>query len=523
ILVDDRSEMDRETNDLLQVLGLSHLLSISGLHVGIIATLFFSLLLFLFKRSVRLTTLFPVKKIAAGVTFVPVLLYILMANAPSPAVRTGIMVSCYLASLIFYRELKPWNTLSAAALLLLAWSPVVLFERSFQLSFLAMIGLLTILIAPPFEKKGMLAKTALISLATLLMTAPIASSFSQTFSLAGLLCNFVAIPLFSFILLPLAFCGGFLGLLFPPIGSFFMKMAGLLSDLFFRGMDFILPWMTKLAWPVSLTTTEMILFYLFLGSVILFCFRPENFRKKIVLSSLTLVLFLTTFIFPFVSPLFSDQLKVHFLDVGEGDSILVEFPGGPRWLVDTGGFLIPPKPGEPEPFNTGERVVLPYLLRHRIYHLDKIFITHSHPDHEGGLPPLLKKISVGEVRHSPARTEPLTINGVRVEELYPSQAVDFSNNNDSLVLRLSYGKHSFLLTGDLEADGEKRLLAIGKNLHSTILKVPHHGSNTSSTLPFLEAVRPELAVISCGYKNLFHFPRPEVLERYKELGIPVVR
>ncbi|MDO8462558.1 MAG: DNA internalization-related competence protein ComEC/Rec2 [Deltaproteobacteria bacterium] len=546
LLIDDRSGLTPPMTETLQTLGLSHLLSISGLHISMVTTSFFALLLFLFKRSYRLTLLFPVKKIAAAASFIPLLFYLLLSGSPPAALRAAVMVSLYLTALIFDKEKDLWNVLAAAALLLLAWEPTLLFERSFQLSFLAVIGITFVLTEERFKNRNVIIRTLLISTSTLLLTAPVAAAFASQFTLAGLFCNFWAIPFVGFLILPLTFAGAITTFIFSPLGDLFFQAALFLSHLFLTTLSLILPYFEKVAIPVSFTNPEIILFLLslfLLGLVI-------HFRKCWWWVLLSFLLFSGLFLYPFFSPLWSSSLRVHFLDVGEGDAALVEFPKGVKWLVDSGGFLIPPKSGEKQPFDIGQNVLVPYFLKKRIYYLDRIILTHPHPDHYGGMLSVIRKISVGEIWMTEAtfpdqtfinlmneirkqgipihfvssKETVFTVNGVRGEILYP----DFYNpqwnlNDNSIVLKLTFGEISFLLTGDIEREGEKRMSQLGPQIRSTILKVPHHGSNTSSSTPFLEAVQPALAVMSVGWKNPFHFPRPEVLERYEREKIKLLR
>jgi competence protein ComEC len=201
-------------------------------------------------------------------------------------------------------------------------------------------------------------------------------------------------------------------------------------------------------------------------------------------------------------------------------------------------------------FDPGERIVAPYLWSHKIMHLDYIALSHPDRDHFGGLIFLVRNFSPAEfwtagansqdatygelldaVRASSARqwlcdsaTPAMTIAGVTVRCVGPVHGVpEVKRNNSSMVLRLAYGGLAFLFTGDVEAKGERELIASVAELHATILKVPHHGSHTSSTQDFINAVHPGVAVISLGYLNHFHFPAPEVIQRYRADGVQVLR
>ncbi|MEJ2024576.1 MAG: ComEC/Rec2 family competence protein, partial [Deltaproteobacteria bacterium] len=246
---------------------------------------------------------------------------------------------------------------------------------------------------------------------------------------------------------------------------------------------------------------------------------------------------------------FEDSLRVTFLDVGKGNSALVEFPKGKKMIIDGGGF----SRGD---FDVGEMVVAPFLWHSKILEVDYLVLSHPQSDHMNGLRFIAEHFHPKEFWYSgdavdvPAFKEllrmvkekgitvrtpvdlkrGLVINGVRVELLHPRpgekrpfESIDGKwLNNRSLVLRISNGGTSFLFPGDIEAGGENELVArAGERLHSDVLLSPHHGSNTSSSLEFLEAVNPRLCVVSSGEGNP-HFPHPSVLKRLREAGCKVI-
>jgi competence protein ComEC len=239
---------------------------------------------------------------------------------------------------------------------------------------------------------------------------------------------------------------------------------------------------------------------------------------------------------------FNSKLLVTFLAVGEGDAAVVRFPGGRVLLIDGGGGF--------GSFDPGERIVAPYLWAHKILHLDYVALSHPDRDHFGGLTfivrnfgpaqfwtagaespdksysELLDAVKAGGARHRlcDSATPPMTVEGVHVRCVGPIHGrSETRHNNSSMVLRIAYGRESFLFTGDVEATGEHELMGSAVDLGATILKVPHHGSRTSSSIDFIEAVHPQVAVVSLGYLNRFHFPDPEVIGRYLEDGVKVLR
>jgi len=240
----------------------------------------------------------------------------------------------------------------------------------------------------------------------------------------------------------------------------------------------------------------------------------------------------------------SRDLKVTMIDVGQGDAFLVEFPGCRKMLIDGGGL-----PGSL--FDVGERVVSPFLWAKGIKRIDILVLTHPHPDHLGGLSAVARNFAIGEfwdagpqpddpVLASFLRTLPpgvprrLVRRGYRyqagetlVEAVHPatpgSSRLDAAVNDGSLVLRVSLGETAFLFAGDIGAAAEREILASGLDVRSQVLKSPHHGSATSSSEAFVEAVRPALVLISVGQGNRYGFPAPSALERYGRLGARVCR
>jgi competence protein ComEC len=281
--------------------------------------------------------------------------------------------------------------------------------------------------------------------------------------------------------------------------------------------------------------TEMLLFYaIFLAAL--------NIKRKSVSALLFFVLLPTALILGYgdYRERINKDLRVELIDVGLGDSILIEAPGGVRILIDGGGYPV----GD---FDMGKQVIAPFLLYRKVRHLDYVINTHPHSDHIGGLIHILSHFSVSHLvttgffpkekgfrqlmaaAHARGvdhliwrRGDGLRGEGFTMDVLYPGIAMSQEDLNDtSLVLKLKYGDVSFLFTGDIESDVEEKLVLSGLSLQSDVLKVPHHGSLSSSSLPFLYAVRPRLAILSCasGVKNL---PNQEALERYGKLGITML-
>lgn len=244
----------------------------------------------------------------------------------------------------------------------------------------------------------------------------------------------------------------------------------------------------------------------------------------------------------------ADDMVLAAIDCGQGDALLLRTPHGRSVLFDTGGTR---NGNEPGAFNIGKRVILPYLRHYGVRELDAIFLTHAHADHAGGAGPVLRNMPVGivytadEGREAYAESMGLVNTDILLQKLHPAQEgmvfeldgvrieVVFapsltlkgqeSGNEASNVYRIVYGNASFLVTGDLTKENEKRILEKGSNIRCTVLKVGHHGSDTSSSEEFLQAVNPRYAVICVGAGNGFGHPKAEVLERLEKLGVRIFR
>ncbi len=252
---------------------------------------------------------------------------------------------------------------------------------------------------------------------------------------------------------------------------------------------------------------------------------------------------------PFPPQVAPRQLEMTVIDVGQGDSILLTFPDGKLMLVDGGGI---PTFGRhaPSQMDIGEDVVSPYLWERSIGHIDVMACTHAHADHIGGLPSLLanfhaKELWTGANSDNPAwdalrdqalkdgvrivplhRGQHFSYGGAELQVLAPSLDYvpkDAPHNNDSLAFRVTFGRHSFLLSGDIERQVEAEMIEEGLVQKTDVLKVPHHGSKTSSTAAFLDILHPAYAVLSAGYENSYGHPHAEVLERYEERQACVLR
>ena len=538
LLFGERDTLEPAILQQIEAGGVLHLLAVSGLHVGFVAGLSYSLGMFL-NFSPRIGAV--VSGVVAG-------LYLLLIGFRASVVRAGIMLWVGISGIILHRRSNAIIALSVAGMVLLWIRPGLLYTPGFQLSFAATWGILYLYpslgqilhILPPW-----LGTPLAISAAAQLATWPIVAYHFQGFATYAVFNNLIAVPLAGAIMgLGLISCG--LGFLFLPLARILGAGNGILITLFLRftALTAALPGAYPHVPPPQLYFLPVYYGLLFLLPGYLKVPKAVKEGKKdsrdYFRPLVVILIFLLLFLW-FIPTLGPSRLEVTFLSVGAGDAAVVRVPGGKAYLIDTGPG------GWEQGFDAGNSVVVPYLQRQRIRRLEYIFLTHPHQDHWGGLNAITSELRVGGLVLPPdffpeefgieggsdialLRTKDkdrLNLGpGVEVEVLHPPAdlltGTNDDANNNSLVLYLKMGEVSFLFTGDLEAAGEEFMLQYNRVPPATILKVGHHGARNSSGQGFLNQVRPTLAVISTGPNSSGH-PHRETLERLERMGIITYR
>lgn len=564
LLLGERQAISDELREPFNATGMGHILAVSGLHIGIIAWLSFYLLRRLLSLSEKLLIRYDVKKIAALLTCIPVIAYTGLSGFQVSGQRAMIMVLTYLFSIVLGKERDIWSTLLFSALVILAVDPMALESTSFQLTFLAVSGILWLApcihsIFPDasvlFNNNRILKNiyfytTGIVSasLSAVIFLLPVTIYYFYRISSVSVFANLIIIPLLGFLILP----AGMFSIMILPVSSSLaetvLNIGASGVHIMMRIIEYLagLPWASF--WMVTPDLYEIILFY-----CLLFCII--NLKKwQWVKWGMTVAVLLavTDISFWIYENNYNPNLRVTFIDVGQGNSALIQFPGKKRMLIDGGGF----RAGT---FDTGKNVIAPFLFRKKILHVDCIVLTHPHPDHLNGLRFIASEFDPGEFWYNGDLSESFefkelmdiaasrnmliltpvnlagvkSISGVDIEALHPSGNInhyyrDMSDNravnNRSLVLKMSYKGKSILFPGDIEEDTENRLVKkYGKHLNSDVLLVPHHGSKYSSTLPFLEMTSPEVCITSSRQGNSFGFPNPETIRRIKSTGSGIFR
>jgi len=540
LLIGERGGLSRDTKEAFVNAGVAHVLAVSGSNVAVVASvLFMGLELLRVPRRAR-----------AAFTLAGLFWYMLVTGSQPPVVRATIMAAVLLGGRLFERRTSPWNALGVAALLIAALDARQAFDIGFQLSFGAVLSIMVLYPranewigrirgsgAPSSGIKALLRMGA-VSVAATLGTLPLTALSFGRVSVIGVLANIVVIPATGLsVMIGGAAIGG--GVIHPWPA----ETLGALNRL-------ILHWtlvLTRLAGfscvayidTIRFTALDALPYYVVLLAA---AHNSPRLLPRLLVAFACACVFLL--FVPRGEPSAADtgRMRITFIDVGQGDAALAELPDGMNILVDAG-------PRTPT-FDAGERTVVPFLRRRGIGAVDLLIVSHVHTDHAGGVPALFAHLDVRRVITAspssfqralggllppgvPARCDSahpgevlLSTASARVYLLYPFSGVSSGGggDNESLVVKLQYGAVSFLLTGDAGQEEEDALLgAHGAFLRSKVLKAPHHGSQTSSSGRFLEAVCPEHAVISVGKYNRFGHPSPAVVERYRTAGASVSR
>jgi competence protein ComEC len=543
LVLAQREGVDRSVNDAFTATGMSHLLSISGTHVGLVAAVLmgFAAFLRIGGNAGRLGA-------TAGVVA-----YVGFLGAPAAAARSAIQIILLLSGRILQRPSDAYTVLAAAALWLLVTQPLNLLDAGFQLSFAGVIGLIAyrgrIAARLPRSMPVWLRDGIAASIAASGVTMPIAAIQFGTIALVGIPARIIAVPL--------------VGLALPAVAlvlvaaSFSMPIARFLAS----GTDLLLSATARVAevamrvpgghFPI---TPDRLLFMLLVCACVVFAWswqREHPFMRRLPFTLRTRVAMIAAVVVVIVA--WTPQLlslrdtgaiQIHMIDVGQGDAIAVRTPHGHWLLIDTGPRTLK--------FDAGRSRVVPYLRGHGARRLDALVLTHPDADHIGGAASVLSMMGAaavidpgtpagkplylqtmeaaeaGTVRWLKARDgRHLDVDGVRLDFLYPeSDSLDGTGdaNDLSVAFRLRYGRFSAMFMGDAPIATEDLILErYGSQLSSAVLKVGHHGSYTSTGEAFLNMVRPSLALVSVGRDNRYGHPNPDVMARLVRHHVRVLR
>jgi len=554
----ERGRVERVVEEEFRRAGVTHVLSVSGLHLALVTWLLYEGLAWLLVRLPRVGRGRPARRIAAVVALPVAIAYAVMTGAEPATLRALGVAVVYLGGVAVGRRPRLAEALACAALGILLEAPLRLFDPSLQLSFAAAIACAALVPRLPRSDGAGVGRRALgalalglfrraaalvaVSAAALLGTMPLTALHFAELQPAGLVTNLVVVPLAEVALLPLALVGALLGGIFSAAGDALLLVAGFIASL----LGALVAWVAAWAPAPRLPAPGAVEVLLFLGGLaaLRLGLGPDGTRRARRLGAALLVAAALLFGGRALSLRASLSLEIVFCDIGQGDAAVLFLPSGKVAVIDGGGSMDPA-------WDPGRELIAPLLRRRGVDRIDLLVLSHPHPDHANGLAALVDAFDVGEVWTNGAEsTQPGTVRlleaasrrgvpvrpprrlelaGARLEPLGP-RAYDgrlgldeaLSENDNSIVLELSFAGRRVLFPGDAEREAEARLVAAGLP-RVDVLKVPHHGSRTSSSAALLAATRPSLAVASLGERNRFHFPHPEVVARYDAAQIPLYR
>lgn len=560
ILLGSQNEIDFDIRDQFSKSGTAHLLAISGGNVALLASIF----IFIF-QIFRLP-----RRISYGLIIILLWIYCILTGTNVSIVRATLMITLYLSGYIFRRESEVINSLSWSAIIILILEPFQIFDPGFQLSFITVLALTTLtsrqqslelkflnshpdsdfLLALDQRYRTWILRSLFylqnclsVSFAAWFSIVPLIAYYFFLFSPVTVLANLFVVPYTCGVMV-----SGFTFMLLGNLNNFFKEILGASLWFLTKGLIFLCKYFSSIPYgyfrvpPPSLT--DFIIFYL----LILMKMFGHLFNLKKTHFWLIALIFANFYIWKPIFHPSEKKFKMTFLDVGHGDSAVLEFPDKGCIVIDTGS-------GETIGWNQGRMTIAPFLWSRGITHLDAVLISHPHSDHYGGLSYLLQEFSVGAVFDNGNRNSVLYeqcfkdkkvsrinlkrgdkilgIDGVGMTVLHPSQNIlnrsDLGANDQSLVLQIQYQgamKRSvmnpnsvntksglkILMTGDSEEYALRSLVQYGEKLQSQILKVSHHGSNQKSVgNEFVRLVKPEVAIISESEKNQFNLPSPNTV------------
>lgn len=539
LILADRSGIDNETKTSFINSGVIHVLAVSGLHVGYVVMIF----IILFGRfNLYIKTL---------LTITGLLIFLLITGMPASVTRAVIMAIVIFIAFLTNRSTNIFNSLSIAALIILIINPSDIFKAGFQLSFSAVASIgavypkLEKMISSKILQNKILRYLSLflaVSFSAQIGTLPFTLYYFGKLSLIALVMNLIVIPAIGLVV-GLAF----VTIAFSFISHFIASCYAAVNDLVVFLLMQIIRFSGALPFSFlninSYSLIDSVIFYTVIAVLIYLIGRFTSLYGKLILTLLSVAIIIVYSSLDDSELLPENKLSVMAVDVGQGDAILIKFPDGKTALVDAGDATAY--------YDSGELTILPLLNYLEIDKIDIAYISHMHRDHYGGFVSLIHHNRIKEIVKP--RVDSNSVSDLKFEQYLRQKAIPFSyysksvlsecntriyylnnefilsnkyfgSNNSGGVIKITYGSTNVLLTGDIEKKAERYYSDLyGNFLDSDLLKVAHHGSNTSSTEEFLSFVTPGFAVISAGFKNKFDHPSAEVIERFEKYETKVFR
>jgi len=512
LTVGERNGIDEANWEVLRNTGTNHLMAIAGLHIGFMTGFSFVAIGWLWRRHKKLSLRFPAQLAGAVASLCVGLLYSALAGFSIPTQRACIMITFFLLIILQRRHARVWQAWSMALVGVLLLNPLSVLTDSFWLSFGAVAFII-------YGMRGRLApqgwwwKIGRIQWLMAVGLIPLGIWLFQQFSLVSFFANSIAIPWVGFLVVPLCLLGSLLLNISTPLGTWVL----ILADKILGVLWLILTWFAHLSWGSWYLSIPN---YWALGAAILgmvFLLMPIGMPGRYI----GLIWLLPLFCYKISTPKRGD-VWFTLLDVGQGLSAVVQteqhilvFDAGPKLNAN---------------YDMGASVVVPFLRSLRAKQVDMLVISHGDNDHIGGAPAILKQFLVKKVKTSVPKELPMVSasyclrgeewnwDNVNFKFLYPTEHLLGFDNDSSCVLKVTSGSQHILLTGDIEKFAEHELIKTEEaNLAADILVAPHHGSKTSAVDAFLADVHPRYVLFPIGYRNRYHFPHEEVIEKYNAL------
>ncbi len=544
LLTGDRSLLPRKVTEKFKNSGTFHLLAISGMHLALLALLSGMLINLLLRRWDTLLVNFSCRKITAALVLAILCLYAIMAGLQPPVVRALIMAAVFIAALLLDRPTWPGNSLGLAALLTLAWQPTALFQASFQLSYLAVAGILAfaqgfpgLFSAPRPDAKPLtrmrhwITGGLAVSTAAVIAIAPMTAFHFGQVTLLSPVSTLLVAPFLCFWTLPLGLAGVLASGIFPAAAKLLLQ-TGALGLSAAQSLAASLSTLPLASWKTA--PPPLILFPLYYAVLAIFLFgRRQKVLGWVALPVLISIIGLAIY-YP-GRPHHASLTSATFLDVGQGAATLLELAEGQSILVDGGSIS-----NGASDFDLGEQIIAPFLRYRGLTRLDAIVVSHDHADHYNGLPYIIENFrprtvwlnatddlspglaqikalaeGIGSSIRVPTQGEILletpTSKLTCLSSFHLSTARSEPENSRSLVLELQSWEQKIILPGDIMAEEGEELRRVGLARNSTVLLAPHHGSDNSASLILTRAFRPAWVVVSAGPAPNENFPGPELL------------
>ncbi len=561
IVLGERREVEEEFKEALRRTNTMHILAISGLHVGIIAGAIY----FFLSRL-----LFVPQTISSFATIVVLFGYALLTGMRPPVLRASLMCTAFLLAPLLKRRQDALNSLAFAGVVILLTRPGDLFTAGFQLSFMVVLSILLLsgrifdelmsllhlrpdpgfLVIGPFRRRVYRLQDRYplrlfsVSLWAFVGFAPLGLYYFHRISFLSPLCNVFTL-LFVGAVVPLGFLAGVIGLLSQGVAGLINTVNGQLISL----LQCVVRLFSNARFASFNVSPPSLAFCFAFYSLLLLVGFSRSLGKLVIPKILIALVAAGLFLGGELARRHPESIQITFLDVGEGDCAFVEFPDGRTMLVDGGST---------NRNDVGQYVIVPFLRWSGVNKLDAILISHYDADHINGLEDVLGDVRARLVVARSGPDPPVTSTvrrlldlldtmeknerirretvqagdrlslspQVNAEVLNPTAVADSSRpseNDLSVVLKLDFRGSPVLFCGDIEKEAEERILRGPMSPRSNVLKVPHHGSNTSSTDAFIRHVAPRMGIISCGRGNIYGHPSPEVVQRYGQFAVRIFR